>query len=179
MLVRVKSFGSIWWSRRKKSSSRDAAVEYLWAFYNATGLLSSRNNLRHFSKIRGHLRINGKGVGFNPHHPTKVLNCVFECTPLHVWNGKNAFTAVRRRSYLERPHRYLVVVNEVDIGFVDDLKGEWHSSDVKIVTLSQRETRQQIMLLMPPFGWVRGSQGVFTLQPSSVPEHDGKLHSVE
>jgi hypothetical protein len=63
-----------------------------------------------------------------------------------------------------RPDMYLVTIGSKDIGPIVR-SGAWASSDVQVVSFSEGNGKQEVMLMMPAFAWVRGSSGTFCTDP--------------
>jgi hypothetical protein len=59
---------------------------------------------------------------------------------------------------------YLVVIGSEHIGFIMR-SGAWASSDVQVVSFSEGNGKQEVMLMMPAFACVRGSSGTFCTDP--------------
>ena len=72
-----------------------------------------------------------------------------------IWRERDASTVSLRM--------YLVTVTETLIGrlFVDG----WATGETQLVSHSHWSQRQEIMLLMRPFGWLKGERGTATLVP--------------
>src|SRR5271165_3169364 len=86
MLVAVTGFGSVWrWRQRKAPSPVQRLSES--AYYNTTGVEVS-GSVRQRPQIVGYARFNGRG-GFDPNHPSRMINRVFECADPCVWMGQN------------------------------------------------------------------------------------------
>jgi hypothetical protein len=75
MLVTVTGFGSVW--RHRWGKAQSDAKTYAPAYFNTTGV-PVNGAIRTRPKIVGHARFNGVG-GFNPNHPLRMINNVFEC----------------------------------------------------------------------------------------------------
>ena len=86
MLVAVTGFGSVWrWRLGKAPGHPQRLAES--AYYNTTGVEIS-GTVRQRPKIVGYARFNGRG-GFDPNHPSRMINRVFECAAPCVWQGLN------------------------------------------------------------------------------------------
>jgi len=164
VLVTLKGFGSIWESRFQKdtaSAKRFARA----AFYNTTGI-PLEGKLRYRWRIGGKLRFNGIG-GFNPHYPLRSLNKVFECKePERAIGGWTQILFKRMLDGPERPDFYLFVVSAEQTGKLDIGSESWKADPVQVVAVSEDEDRQEAMLLMPAYSWVRGELGTFYAEPS-------------
>jgi hypothetical protein len=68
-----------------------------------------------------------------------------------------------------KPERYLVTVTERLVG---TLQGDsWVSAGTELISFSAWKEKQEVMLLMQPFGWLRGAAG------SAVLSVDGRTCS--
>ena len=85
MLVTVTGFGSIWrWRLRETFNHQQRLSET--AYHNTTGVRLS-GSMRQRPQIVGYARFNGHG-GFDPNHPFKMINRVFECADPCMWLGQ-------------------------------------------------------------------------------------------
>ena len=162
MLVTVTGFGSVW---RRRLGRHSNAVRPLaaGAYYNTTGV-EVNGTIRTRPRIIGHARFNGAG-GFDRNYPARMLDRVFECEDPTVWQGQNKILFKRLLRDAERPDRFLVVVHPPETGPIRVGAG-WKSDDVFLVAFSEWRDRQELMLLMPAYGWLRSDVGTFFLEPS-------------
>jgi hypothetical protein len=164
MRVAVKGFGSIWTRRFGKDCDSRTRFTGEAAFYNTTGVLVG-NAFRARSRVYGVARFNGAS-GFTPYDPARVLNRVFECEEPETWNGGNRLLFQRLASEPVQPDRYLVTLHESVMGWIDR-SGTWTAPECFLLSFSESDLHQKAMLLMPAFTWVRGSAGVFVLEPEA------------
>jgi hypothetical protein len=113
--------------------------------------------------VYGVARFNGAS-GFTPHDPARVLNRVFECEEPETWNGGNRLLFQRLEPHPLQPDRYLVTLHESVMGWIDP-SGMWTAPESFLLSFSESDLHQEAMLLMSAFAWVRGSAGVFVLEP--------------
>ena len=107
MLVTVTGFGSVWrWRLRKASGHPQRLAES--AYYNTTGVKVS-GTIRQRPQIVGYARFNGLG-GFDPNHPSRTINRVFECVDPCVWQGQNKLLFKRMLNAPAKPDGFLMVV---------------------------------------------------------------------
>ncbi|HEV3275580.1 MAG TPA: hypothetical protein VG860_02085 [Terriglobia bacterium] len=165
MLVTVTGFGSIW-RRRFGSDPAGRSLFAHAAYYNTTGV-EVNGTLRTRPRVIGHARFNGAG-GFNPNHPSRMINRVFECDEPTVWQGQNKVLFKRLLRTAQQPDRFLVVVNPVEAGHIELAPGTWKSEDSMLISVSESRDQQEAMLLMPAYGWVRSELGTFFLEPSPL-----------
>ena len=60
--------------------------------------------------------------------------------------------------------RFLVVVRADNVGRV--ISGDhWKSEDSELISWSECDSAQELMLLMQPFGWIRTDRGLFVFRP--------------
>ncbi|MGH9397009.1 MAG: hypothetical protein ACRD18_09205, partial [Terriglobia bacterium] len=164
MLVGVTSFGSVW-RRRFGSDPRDAERFRRAAYFNTTGVLANGVVVRH-RKIVGHARFNGAG-GFNPYYPYRAVGGVFECDEPSVWQGQNKVFFGRRLDHPGQPDYFLVVVRSCEFGRADVGARGWKSHGSLLISFSEWRDQQELMLLVPPDGWVRTRVG--RVAPSGDP----------
>jgi hypothetical protein len=164
VLVTVKGLGSIWEHRTGRNGD-DPRRFARAVFYNTTGVLVN-GKLRYRWRTSGKIRFNGVG-GFNPNHPLRSLNRVFECKEPEITAG--GWTLVLFKRMLNRPARpdfYLFLVTSDQTGGIDcglASAGE----GVQYIAVSEHDRQQEAMLLMPAYSWVRGGLGTFYVEPSS------------
>ncbi len=152
MLISVLSFGSLW------SGRADAA------YYNTTGV-AVEGKIRNRPCIYGVARFNGRS-GFRPDWTERMLSKVFDCEAPCVWNGHNKVLFRRLLDAPARPDAYLVTVTAEQTGGIDAHGASpWSHSNVQVISFSECGERQEAMLVMPPYAWIRGRLGTFFLEP--------------
>jgi hypothetical protein len=86
---------------------------------------------------------------------------------LWVTSGLNEHGTTRKLQLIVRapaacvPDRYLVTITENLIGHLGD--GAWEPEETQLVSHSEWNGQQELMLLMRPFGWIRGAVGTAVL----------------
>jgi hypothetical protein len=135
-------------------------------YYNTTGVLVN-GNLRQRPQICGHARFDTVG-GFDPNHPSRMKDHVFECAEPSVWMGYNKLLFRRILKNSERPDRFLVVVRSDLVGQLAIGTESCRSSDTWLLSFSECAREQEAMLLMPLGGWIRSSIGRFALETSEL-----------
>ena len=155
MLISVLSFGSLW------SGRADAA------YYNTTGV-AVEGKIRNRPRIYGVARFNGRS-GFRPDWTERMISKVFECEPPCVWNGHNKVLFTRLLAAPARPDAYLVTVTAAQTGGIE-MHGAspWFQSDVQMISFSEGGEQREVMLVMPPYTWIRGRLGTFFLEPKRL-----------
>jgi len=162
MLVALQGFGSIWEGRfagHVSEAKRFARA----AYYNTTGV-AVNGRLRYRWRIGGKLRFHSIG-GFNPNYPWRALRRVFECAEPEPRHGWNQILCKRVLRAPERPDLYLFAVTTERTGYVDVLSALWKADAVQVVSLSEDHGRQELLLLMPAYSWIRGGLGTFFVEP--------------
>lgn len=162
MLVTVTGFGSVWrhrWGKDLCHRKRSAQA----AYFNTTGV-PVKGTIRTRPKIAGHARFNAVG-GFNPNHPLRMINGVFECAEPCVWQGQNKVLFKRMLSAPVQPDYHLVVVKACEAGRMDLTTPGWRSDDTLLISFSECRDQQEAMLLMPTFSSLRTALGTFVLEP--------------
>ena len=162
MLVAVTGFGSVWRPRLGKEDLRSRVNRPI--YYNTTGV-AVNGNVRQRPQICGYARFDSIG-GFDPNHPSRMIDHVFECADPSVWMGYNKLLFRRMLKNRERPDCFLVVVGSDLVGQLAIGMESWRSSDTWLLSFSECAQQQEAMLLMPLGGWIRSSLGPFTLEGS-------------
>src|SRR5271157_3764756 len=172
MLVAVTGFGSVWrWRLRRVAGHTQCLAES--AYYNTTGVDIS-GNVRQRPKIVGYARFNRQG-GFDPNHPSRMINRVFECANPCVWQGQNKLLFKRRLTTHERPDCFLVVVRPELTGALKVGSANWRSADSWLLAFSECRDQQEGMLLMPAYGWIQTELGRFVMEPGAGRPWVGRL----
>jgi hypothetical protein len=164
MLVRIIGFGSVW-SLRVSCDEDDPRRFARATYYNTTGLVVNGKPRRRWTH-GGDIRFCGTRSGFDPNYPSKALGRTFECFVLGIWQGHSRVT-VRKQVRAAKPDCYLVVTDDKQTGGIDTSSAAWKSNDTLLLSLSQWKEYQEILLLMPAYGWVRGRLGTFYLEPGT------------
>src|SRR5574340_647601 len=155
MLVAVNGFGSIWTRRLGRDAGSATHYGRDAAFYNTTGVPVGEK-IRARSRIDGFARFNGSS-GFTPHDPARMLNRLFDCAEPCTRNDGGHVLFERLAGTVRTPDCYLVTTRDELTGWVDVDSGSWKSRECFLIAFSQSDLHQEAMLLMPAFGWVRGS----------------------
>lgn len=164
MLVTLKSFGSVW-SRRGGKGSSDPKRFVRVAYYNTTGIQMG-NGFQYRWKIGGDVRFYGVGSGFDPNYPFRALHETFECYEPEIWQGHNRIAVKHRVSTQSKTDYYLIVTTAEQTGGIAIDNEQWKAAEVILVSFSQWKDRQEIMLLMPAYSWIKGKLGTFCVEPS-------------
>jgi hypothetical protein len=151
MLVGITGFGSVW-RRRFGKGSDDPERFRRAAYFNTTGVVVNGQVSRH-RKIAGHVRFNGVG-GFNPYYPQRMIGSVFESERPAIWNGQNKIFCVRKLDHIEPPDYFLVAIRSAEFGSISVGSDGWKSDDSLLISFSEWRDRQELLMLLPPDGWV-------------------------
>ena len=172
MLVTVTGFGSVWrWRLRKAANHHQGLSET--AYFNTTGVEVS-GNIRQRPKILGYARFNARG-GFDPNHPSRMINRVFECADPCVWLGQNKLLFKRLLAGPDKPEAFLVVVRPELTGVLKVGTANWRSPDSWLISFSKCRDQQEAMLLMSAHGWIQTDLGRFVLEPLAERPWIGRL----
>ena len=162
MLVAIQGFGSIW-ERRFRKDVPDSQRFARAAFYNTTGV-PVNGSLHYRWRIGGKLRFNSVG-GFNPNYPLRCVGRLFECAAPEQRNGWNQILFERAVRKPATPEFYLFAVTAERVGRIDTQSDCWKGESVQVVSFSDDGQRQELLVLMPPYSWVRGQIGTFFVEP--------------
>jgi hypothetical protein len=165
MLVAVNEFGSIWTRRFGKGGDSPTRHTRDAVFYNTTGVPVG-DKIRARNRVYGVARFNGS-AGFSAHNPERMLHRVFECAEPCTWNGGNQVLFRRLQEQRAEPSHYLMVIRDDPTGWVDR-RANWKSPEAFLISLSESDLHQELMLLMTPFSWIRTAVGVFVLEPDAT-----------
>ena len=173
MLISVLGFGSIWTLRfARKARAHEPFDARDLAYYNTTGV-EVGGKLRNRSRVYGVARFNGN-CGFRPECWRHGLYKVFDCEPPCTWNGHQKVLFKRLLRKPETPDAYLVVVKSEQTGGV--IKGgDWLPNETTLISFSECGADQEVMVVMPAFGWVRGALGTFFLEPVPARPWEARL----
>ena len=172
MLVAVTGFGSVW-RRRFSNNGHDPRRFACGTYFNTTGV-TVNGQVRQRPQIIGYARFNGQG-GFDPNHPYRMVNRVFDCAAPCVWLGQNKLLFKRMLAAPEKPDGFLVVVRRELAGVLKVGSANWRSEDTWLMAFSECRDQQEAMLLMPAYGWIRSEFGRFVLEPATARPWVGRL----
>ena len=171
MLISVLGFGSIW---IRRGAGTEAALQMDRAYYNTTGVLVA-GKIRNRPRIYGVARFDASS-GFRPDCSFQGVHKVFECEPPCVWEGRMKVLFKARLPRPARPDAYLVSVTaDQSGGFDKNEDGGWLHHDAQLISFSECRDQQELLLVMPPFSWVRGRLGTFFLEPDAKKAWQARL----
>ena len=163
VFVAITGFGSVWRHRLARQDVLGRLTQPV--YYNTTGVLTN-GKVRQRPQICGYARFDTVG-GFDPNHPARMTDRVFECAEPSVWMGYNKLLFRRILKNSERPDRFLVVARSDLVGRLSVGVEGWRSPDSWVLSFSECAGWQETMLLMPVGGWIRSSLGLFILDASN------------
>jgi hypothetical protein len=178
MLVKILGFGSNWWARFGPDPSDRYRFTRHAAYFNSTGLRCGSKIRRHWI-VPGLIRFNGTCGVFSPDFPSRSVGVIFECTELAFALGGNRILFQKKAAYSARPDHFLTVVSSDRLGMVAFHTGEWKSASVMTVAASDSGEKQEAMLLMRPFDWLRTTLGVWQLKNERSLPHGAALELLE
>ena len=154
MVVFVHSLGSMW----QEKIVTEGAVR-IW---NTTGI-------PHGSQFRSCARIFGQ-VSFGARARLELAGSRPVTSAAWITSELTEATDIRRLRLLCRASLtsaadwYLVTVTEDLIGLLQP--DSWDAAETMVLSFSMKRTRQELMLLMRPFGWLRGANASAVLAVS-------------
>jgi hypothetical protein len=154
MIVFVHSLASSWQVKPRASGATSV--------WNTTGIHDG-NRIRPRSEIYGQITLGQRAQ--------LELNKHGEIRPgIWITSELTDHAGIRKLQLIVPAHagsvadRYLVTITEAFIGSLAE--DGWDARETQIVSYSRWCQRQETMLLMRPFGWVKGERGTATLVPS-------------
>ena len=116
------------------------------------------------------------GSGFRPDLMHKMLHKVFECEPPCMWNGHNKVLFKNLLEGPAKPDAYLVTMTYEQSGGIDkERNGTWLHNGAQLISFSECRDQQEVMVVMPPFSWLRGRLGTFLLEPDTRKPWEARL----
>ncbi len=162
MLVAVQSFGSIWTARCARTATEGTNLARRGAYYNTTGVLVG-DVFRNRSCIYGHVRLD-ECSAFHPQFAERFIHRVFESEGVTSGNGRNKLFLRQIVSAGTRPDVYLFRIRPIDAGWIDR-NGAWKCDTAQVVSFSEGNSQQEVLIVLPQFGWIHGTQGTFCAEP--------------
>ena len=165
MVIAIQGFGSAW--ERKFGKQPSDPERFARAAYYNTTAVPVNGRLRYRWRIGGKLRFNSAG-GFNPNYPGHALGRAFVCAAPEQRNGWSQilFEGVLPKN--AQPEMYLFAVTAERVGYIDARSVSWKADFVHVVSFSDDHGRQELLLLMPAYSWLRGELGTFFVEPSPL-----------
>jgi len=119
--------------------------------------------LRSRSCLYGYVRLD-ECSGFHPRFAERIIHRVYESDGVSVWKGRNKLFLRQLTSADTCPDVYLFRISAADTGWIDR-GGPWKCDAAQVVSFSEGNGQQEALLVLPPFGWVRGENGTFCVDP--------------
>ncbi len=161
MIVGVTGFGSVWRHRLGKQTHEGARFAQP-VYYNTTGVVVN-GKLHQRPQVCGYARFDAVG-GFDPNHPSRMINRVFECAEPSVWMECNKLLFKRVLTTGDPPDSFLVIARSDLTGQLAVGTEDWRSAGTWLISFSECRGQQEAMLLMPIHAWIRSRVGRFVLE---------------
>ncbi len=155
MVVFVHSLGSIWQLKARKSGGHSV--------WNTTGIDDGKR-IRPRSRVYGQVAF-GRRAQVELNKPYPFRPSAWVTSRLNEHPGANTLKLFVRASANAVPDWYLVTVNQSLIGALRH--DSWDTRETQLLSHSHWQERQEMMLLMRPFGWLRSQYGTATLVPTA------------
>jgi hypothetical protein len=152
MVVFMHSLGSIW-----QTKANEAGATWVW---NTTGIHDGKCT-RPRSEVYGQVAL-GRRAQLELNKQGAIQPSVWITSELKDARIRKLQLIVRAPA-ASIPTLCLVTVTETLIGRLSD--DGWDAGETQLVSHSHWSQRQEIMLLMRPFGWLKGERGTATLVP--------------
>ncbi len=163
MLISILGFGSIW---TRRAADADGSRKPDAAYYNTTGVLVG-GKFRNRPRVYGVARFN-RNSEFRPDRAFEALGKVFECEEPSIWRGTSKVLFKMRLHRPTKPDAYLVTMTADQSGGIHkDPSAVWLHPDAQLISFSECQEQQEVMLVMPAFAWIRGGLGTFFLEPNA------------
>ena len=160
MRVAVQDFGSIWTTRAARRSVESPIRQR--AFYNTTGILAGTIP-QNRSCVYGYVRVD-ECSGFDVACAPREIHRVYETDGVAVWNGRKRLFLRRLMPNGTHPEMHLFRIRSSDVGWIDR-KSAWHCDVAQLISFSEGNGQQEVLILLPPFGWIRGALGTYCADP--------------
>lgn len=161
MRVRIVSLGSNWWSAHLRDAADPCCFRRNAAWFNSAGLKYG-NRLRLCWVYAGQVRFN-QSSGFNPEFPNRVLGRSFECDEPNRMHGRVHMLVKRELPQDEQVDRYVVTFTERMCGPIRFQEPHWKSADVRLISVSVRRDRYEVMALLGAADWIDSTVGTWML----------------
>jgi hypothetical protein len=169
MLIAVLGFGHIWNTRGARGAKGAA-------HFNTTGILSG-GKYRCRSCIYGHIRID-ECTGFHPEQAHRSLSSVFDAEQLAIWNGSRKLFLKKPLPKGTEPERYVARIWSAEVGWIDR-RAAWLCDDGEVVSFSEGNGEQEVLVLLPAFGWIAAGGRLFHFHPDGHRPWHAQFHCME
>ena len=155
MVVFVHSLGSIW-----QTKTRASGAPSVW---NTTGIEDGKC-IRPRSEVYGQVAL-GRRAQLELNKHSAIQPAVWIASEMKEHSDIRKLQLIVRASAGSAADFYLLTITEA---FIGRLSGDgWDVTETQIVSHSHWNQRQEIMLLMRPFAWLRAELGTATLVPTN------------
>ena len=154
MVVFIHSLGSLW-----QEKNLPAGGTRIW---NTTGIRAG-SRIRSYAVTFGQIKLAAR-ARVELSGTREITGGVWTTTELIDVNDVRKLAVLCRASRAAVADWHLVTITESLVGELQ--MDSWDASRTALVSFSKRRSQQEIMLLMQPFAWLRGSIGsaVLTVQ---------------
>ena len=155
MIVFVHSLGSVWQTKAHASGATSV--------WNTTGLHDGKC-MRPRSEVYGQVAL-GRTAQFELHKYGTLRPWVWITSELTEHAGIRKLQLIVRAPAAAVAEFCLVTISEAFVGPPNN--DGWDAGETQVVSHSRWNGRQEIMLLMRPFGWIKSERATATLIPSA------------
>jgi hypothetical protein len=154
MVVFVHSLGSLW--QEKVLPAGGARV------WNTTGIRDGPQ-VRSYAKVFGQVKL-GARAGLELARSGELTGAAWTATDLVEVNRCRKLALLCRTSRASTAELFIVTVTENLVGELG--MDSWDSTNTTLISFSRWRSRQEVMLAMHPFAWLRGATGSAVLVAS-------------
>jgi hypothetical protein len=147
MIVFVHSLGSLW-----QEKILPAGGTKIW---NTTGIRDGPR-VRSCAKVFGQVRLTARARAVLK-GSSKIAGTKWVAGDLIATNHSRKLALLCRASRASVADLYLVTITESLVG--DLQMDSWDASRTTLISFSKWRSRQELMLVVQPFAWLRGSNG--------------------
>ena len=120
--------------------------------------------MRNRSCIYGHVRVD-ECSGFHPQFAERLIHRVFESEGVTAWNGRNKLFLRQIDAGRARAPMFTCSGSARPTRDGSTERGAWKCDAAQVVSFSEGNGQQEALIVLPPFGWVRGTHGTFCAEP--------------
>ena len=150
------NLGAMWEERRRAWLENAGANRYFWYSFGATIVVI----LSWFALAW----VQNDRVRERWQLAVRLIHRVYESDGVTVRNGRNKLFLRQLTPEGTRPDVYLFRISPTDTGWLDRA-GAWRCDAAQVVSFSEGNGQQEALIVLPPFGWVHGTQGTFCAEP--------------
>lgn len=161
MRVRIIGLGTNWWSAHPVDVTDPFCFRRNAAWFNSSGLKCG-NRLRLCWVFPGQVRFNSSS-GFNPEFPHRALGRTVECNDPTRMNGRMHLLVSRLLDPSAPAEASLVAFTDRMCGQIPFNRPHWKSNDVRLISVSLRRDRYEVMALISNDGWIESALGIWAV----------------